>query len=209
MKKILLIFLVFIIFLSGLIFLFVQNKKSQLLKKFVSLDKDEKIIFFKKLNKDQRMQLMSKFIQNRTFDIRPVSCVKFYSDGDFICDGEAEDGGMVGDNIDGKGFKYFTGRWIFRDNTLIIENPNIKNADVFGKYLVLDDVYIEEDKFSAHFIFHILKGKGHDGEDLANQETDMWGGITDSELKAKFKEGVTPAIDSYTKLKQAKSNNKK
>jgi hypothetical protein len=169
--------------------------------KFERLDGKNQMDFFNSLNKQERMKFMSEFMKNRIFGVRPVEIVKFYSDGEFISDMEAEDVGMVGGNGKDKTFKYFVGKWNFKDGLIFIDSPNSKN-NIFGKNVVLDDVSIYEydsNGQTSHFIFHILKGEDHKGKNLANRESDLWGGTTSEEA-----ETLSSAIASYTKLKNSK-----
>ena len=169
---------------------------------FGQLNGKQKMEFFNALNKQDRMKFIIEFIKERTFDVPPVEVVKFYSDGEFIFDSEADGGGMAGGNLGDKTFRYFLGKWIFKDGLIFVDAKDPMN-DVFGKHVVLDDVKIEnyyEDRKSAQFVFHILKGQNFEGKDLSNNEVDIWGGFVDSELK----NGASPAIDFYTKLKNDK-----
>jgi hypothetical protein len=201
MKK---IFLIIFIFVNC--YLLQASEQSiysaQSMQKFSNLYGKEKMTFFNALSKNDRMNFMFEFMKDRSFDLPPTEVVKFYSDGEFICDAEAEGSGMVGGDGKLKSYKYLLGKWYFKDGKIFINNLD-PNTIVYGKYLILDDVKIDdyyENRKSANFIFHVLKGLDNDGTDLSGKETGLWGGVTDLEAP----NGISPAIDSYTKLKQAK-----
>jgi hypothetical protein len=176
---------------------------TEFVRKFGKLDGKQKMQFFNSLDKKTKIRFVAVFMMDRSFDLPPIEVVKFYSDGVFICDKEAEEGGMIGGNLGDKTFKYLLGKWYFKDDKIFIKNLDPNNT-VYGKYMILDDVkideYYEDKRPSAHFVFHVIKGVDRDGSILDNQQTDLWGGVTDDEAPS----GISPAIDSYTKLKQAK-----
>jgi hypothetical protein len=174
------------------------------IEQFDSLDSSKQMVFVNSLNKQEKIRFLAKYLPDHLFAVYPVSLVKFFSDGEFIFDCEAEGGGMIGGDGKSKPYKYYIGKWYFKNETIIIDNPNSK-INIFGKYFIFDDVKCEAYKGqSTHFIFHIIKGIDRDGKNIIDDEADLWDGTPD--LKSR---GLSPAIDSYTKLKQSKSNKKK
>jgi hypothetical protein len=211
MKKIGLLSILFFLSFCLLLRATDQNIYSKdFLHKFEKLSGKQKKEIFNSLNKENRIKFVVEFMKGKVFDLPPVALVAFYSDGDFIADIEAEGGGMVGGNGIDKPFKYFIGKWYCKDSKIFFNSSDVHNKN-FGKYSIVDDVKIDdfyEDRSSGEFVFHILEGQDFAGNNLANEETDLWGGISYIELKA-IGDGASPSIDSYTTLKQAKSNKKK
>jgi hypothetical protein len=209
MKKVIIILSVIIVGIIAFYLIYSWQEKQAIFSdeniyKFAQLDGKQQMEYFNALHKEDRMKFIVKFMKNRTFDLPPYELIKFYDDGDFISDGDSEEGGYVGGDGEDRPYRYFVGKWYFKNGKIFFSSKSSYN-DNFGKYSIIDDVKIEDfyDK-TANFVFHIQKGKDFDGKDHKNTETGFAGGITDDELKAKFNYGVTPAIDSYTKLKQVK-----
>jgi hypothetical protein len=170
------------------------------IEKFDLMSNADKVSFINSLNKKEKINFMVKYLPDHLFAVYPVSLVKFFSDGEFIFDCEAEGGGMIGGDGKSKPYKYYIGKWYVKGENIIIENSN-PIINIFGKYSVINNLIVEEDTLqnSIQYQLQILEGINREGKNVKNDEANIWDGTPD--LKSR---GLSPAIDSYTKLKQVK-----
>lgn len=118
--------------------------------------------FINLLDKQSRMKFMSLFLRNRIFDLPPTAYVIFLKNGKFIYDCDSPDGGTITQKYN----KFFTGRWAYQDDKIIIDSDDNKITN-FGKHEVWDNIWVGKDEAKDNEIIltiHVLERIEHDGK---------------------------------------------
>ncbi|MFH1283753.1 MAG: hypothetical protein ABII27_08830 [bacterium] len=163
-----------------------ENLKTRItIEEFKMLDAPAQVNYMLNLREEERMEFLAKYLPGSAFSNPPSADVKFFSDGKIIFDWLSDKGGYAGGNYSNNEFNYYLGDWKYDGKKIIVNDTHEYLFDKHEEWIGYD-VSMANNSSDRPLAFSIIKSdkNGHTLIYIPYEE-------------------VTPAIDAYSRLKQA------